>query len=54
MSALESGKPYAVPGARNYWTAQFTRLIPRKSMLRIVGSMLRPRSEGVKPEKVQA
>lgn len=44
MKALESGKPYAVPGAGNYWTAQFSRLMPRKSMLRIVGGMLRPRS----------
>ncbi|MDT0124759.1 SDR family oxidoreductase [Paenibacillus sp. RRE4] len=43
VRALEKGKPYAVPGARNYWTAQFSRLMPRKSMLRIVGSMLRPR-----------
>ncbi|WP_145324851.1 SDR family NAD(P)-dependent oxidoreductase [Paenibacillus xylanexedens] len=54
MRALESGKPYAVPGAQNYWTAQFSRLMPRKSMLRIVGSMLRPRSKGGKAEKVQA
>jgi short-subunit dehydrogenase len=50
MRALESGKPYAVPGTRNYWTAQFSRLMPRKSMLRIVGSMLRPRSKGGKAE----
>ncbi|PQP84256.1 oxidoreductase [Paenibacillus sp. PCH8] len=54
MKALESGKPYAVPGARNYWTAQFSRLMPRKQMLRIVGGMLRPRPKGGKAEKVQA
>jgi hypothetical protein len=54
MKALESGKPYAVPGASNYWTAQFARLMPRRQMLRIVGGMLQPRSKSGKPKKAQA
>jgi hypothetical protein len=54
MKALESGKPYAVPGASNYWTAQFARLMPRRQMMRIVGGMLQPRSKSGKPKKAQA
>ncbi|MFC9710694.1 SDR family NAD(P)-dependent oxidoreductase [Paenibacillus sp. NPDC056933] len=53
MKALESGKPYAVPGASNYWTAQLARLMPRRQMLRVVGGMLQPRSKSSKPQKAR-
>ncbi|MEK3789973.1 SDR family NAD(P)-dependent oxidoreductase [Paenibacillus sp. FSL K6-1230] len=43
MNALESGKSYAVPGGQNYMVAQLSRFLPRRSILSIVGGMLRPR-----------
>ncbi|WP_128104102.1 SDR family oxidoreductase [Paenibacillus sp. DCT19] len=48
MKALKSGKSYAVPGSRNYWVAQFVRLIPRRQILQIAGNMLRPRNKSSK------
>ncbi|NUU77314.1 SDR family NAD(P)-dependent oxidoreductase [Paenibacillus xylanilyticus] len=54
MKALESGKPYAVPGASNYWTAQLSRILPRRQILRVVGGMLSPRSKNDKAQRARA
>lgn len=47
LRALEEGKLFVVPGMQNYVGAQLSRFITRKQGLRLVGSMLRPRSESV-------
>lgn len=54
MKALESGKPYAVPGASNYWTAQLARVLPRRQILRVVGGMLTPRPQNGKSQRARA
>lgn len=44
LRALERGQPYVVPGFQNYMTAQLSRLLSRKQVLRLVGGLLRPRN----------
>lgn len=43
LRSLEAGRPYAVAGLKNFITAQASRFLTSKQMLRIVERMLRPR-----------
>jgi short-subunit dehydrogenase len=43
LRALQAKKVYAIPGLKNYITAQMSRFFTRKQMLFVVGRMLRTR-----------
>ncbi|KRE82426.1 oxidoreductase [Paenibacillus sp. Soil766] len=45
LQALEKGQTYVVPGFQNYMTAQLSRLLSSKQLLRLVGGLLRPRNK---------
>jgi uncharacterized protein len=45
IKALDSGRHYVVPGGSNYLLTLLSRFLPRKRLLGIVGSMLRPRHQ---------
>ncbi|MCR8657495.1 SDR family NAD(P)-dependent oxidoreductase [Paenibacillus endoradicis] len=43
LRSIQAGKVFAIPGFKNYISAQMSRVFTRKQMLFIVGRMLRPR-----------
>lgn len=53
LQALEKGQPYVVPGFQNYMTAQVSRLLSHKQVLRLVGGLLRPRNKGTEAETLK-
>jgi uncharacterized protein len=43
LDALDAGRSYVVPGARNYVTSLLARLLPRATAARVTARVMRPR-----------
>lgn len=43
LDAFSRGRSSVIHGARNYWTTQLSRLLPREAVLRVTRRLMRPR-----------